>query len=162
MKETVRRKRGPDQFGLRPGDRQNGAELMAQSKDPRPATLSSPRLRLAARAALLLEVACIAWLASFGHVQQAQMQSVFLFGDKAAHMLAFLVTGLTASIASRSPIWSALVLAGVAGGVEVMQAFVTGRTASALDLVASLAGIAAGLALGTALWPILLKRRGTT
>jgi VanZ family protein len=131
---------------------------MARTSYSPPDTLSSPRLRLAARAALLLEVAGIAWLASFGHVQQAQLQSFFLFGDKAAHMLAFLVTGLTASLASRSPIWSALVLSGVAGGVEVLQAFVPGRSASVLDLVASLSGIAAGLALGAALWPFLLGR----
>ena len=135
---------------------------MARTRHSRRAALSSWRLRLAARAALLLEVAGIAWLASFGHVQQAQIQSVILGGDKAAHSLAFLVTGVTASLASRSPIRSALVLAAVAGGVEILQAFVPGRTASVLDLVASLAGIAAGLSLGAALWPILLKRRATS
>lgn len=119
-------------------------------------------LRLAARAALLLEVAGIAWLASVGQVQQAQLQSVIPGGDKAAHMLAFLVTGLTASLASRSPIGSALVLSGVAAGVELLQAFVPGRSASVLDLVASLSGVVAGLALGAALWPILLERRWTS
>ena len=135
---------------------------MAQSKDSRPATIASPRLRLAARATLLLEVVCIVWLASFGHIQQMQVQSILMFGDKAAHMLAFLVAGLTASLASRSPIWSALVLSGVAGGVEILQAFVPGRTTSAFDFAASLVGVAAGLALGAAFWPLLLKRRNPT
>lgn len=131
---------------------------MATSGERRPDTVGSPFLRLAARAALLLEVAGIAWLASFGQVQQTQMQSVVPFGDKAAHILAFLVAGLTASLASRSPVWSALALSAVAAGVELLQAFVPGRTASVLDLVASLAGVAAGLSLGAALWPILLGR----
>ena len=119
---------------------------MARTRHSRRAALSSWRLRLAARAALLLEVAGIAWLASFGPVQQAQIQSVILGGDQAA------------SLASRSPVWSALALSAVAAGVELLQAFVPGRTASVLDLVASLAGVAAGLSLGAALWPILLGR----
>lgn len=135
---------------------------MARTSHSGSSTLSSPRLRLAARVALLLEVAGIAWLASVGQAEQAQIQSVILGGDKAAHTLAFLVTGLTASLAWRSPLGSALVLSGVAAGVELLQAFVPGRSASLLDLVASLSGVVAGLALGAALWPILLKRRATT
>jgi len=132
---------------------------MASPDVSRLAAVVSPRLRLAARIALLVEVGCIAWLASFGHIQQMQVQSLFMFNDKAAHMLAFLVAGLTASLASRSLIWSALALTGVAGGVEIMQAFVPGRTTSALDFAASLAGMAGGLALGAAIWPFLLKRK---
>ncbi|MDN2578987.1 VanZ family protein [Aquibium sp. ELW1220] len=131
---------------------------MTSSEVSRLAALASPRLRLAAKTALVVEVGCIAWLASFGHIQQMQVQSFFLFNDKVAHLLAFLVAGLTASLAFRSLIWSALALSVVAGGVEIMQIFVPGRTASILDFAASLAGVAGGLALGAVLWPVLLKR----
>ena len=106
----------------------------------------------------MAELGCIAWLASFGHIQQMQVQSFFMFNDKAAHILAFFVAGLTSSLASRSLIWSALALSAVAGGVETMQFFVPGRTTSTLDFAASLGGVAGGLALGAALWPVLLKR----
>lgn len=133
---------------------------MASSDKSRPAVFASPRLRFAARLVLLVEVSCIAWLASYGHMQQMQVQSFFMFGDKPAHMLAFFVAGVTASLASRSLTWPAMALTGVAGGVEILQSFVPGRAASILDFAASLAGIAVGLALGAVLWPRLLKRGG--
>jgi VanZ family protein len=119
----------------------------------------SPRLRFAARLALVVELICIAWLASYGQLQQMQVQSILMFDDKSTHVLAFFVTGLTASLASRSPAISAIALAAMAGGVEILQLFVPGRTASILDFAASLAGVASGLGLGALLWPRLLEPR---
>lgn len=134
---------------------------MAPSGSSRPAFVVSRSLRFAARLALVVEVGCIAWLAVGDDTRQAGIQSLFMVGDKSAHLLAFFVTGVTATVASRSPAVSALVLGGVAGGVEILQAFVPGRTASLLDFAASLAGVAAGVALGAVLWPRLLRgRRG--
>ncbi len=131
---------------------------MAPSGPSRSAPVVSRRLRFVARLALLVEVAGIAWLAVGDDAYQARIQSFFLFGDKSAHLLAFFVTGVTAA-AARSPAVPALLLCGVAGGVEVLQAFVPGRTASLLDFAASLIGVAAGVALGAVLWPRLLRWR---
>jgi len=124
-----------------------------------PVPVVSGSLRFAARLALLVELGCIAWLAVGDEAYQAQIQSLLMVGDKTAHLLAFFVTGVTAAVASRSPVVSALVLGGVAGGVEILQTLVPGRTASLLDFAASLAGVTAGVVLGAVFWPRLLARR---
>lgn len=124
-----------------------------------PAGVASSCLRHAAWVALLVEVSAIAWFATFGSIQQMQVQSFLMLGDKSAHMLAFLAAGLTVSLAARSVIWPVFALSGMAGIVEVMQIFVPGRSASTSDFAASLVGVAIGLAFGAVLWPILLRRR---
>lgn len=86
------------------------------------------------------------------------LQSLFTFDDKTVHMVAFFVAGLTASLAARSVIWPVLTLAGLAGIVELLQIFVPGRSASAIDLVASMVGVVGGLALGAVLWSVLIKK----
>lgn len=123
------------------------------------AVVTSSRLRFAAWVALLVEMSAIAWCASFGHIQQMQVQSLFMLSDTSAHMLAFLVAGLTASLAARYVICPAIALSGVAGIVEVMQFFIPGRSASTLDFAASLVGVAIGSVFGAVLWPALLRRR---
>jgi VanZ family protein len=119
--------------------------------------VASIRLRVVAGLALLAELACIAWFATAGGHYQMQIQSFAMLGDKAVHALAFCLAGLTASLASRISTATALGLCAVAGGIEILQSFVPGRTASVTDFAASVAGVAAGVALGAALWPILLR-----
>lgn len=124
-----------------------------------PAGVASSCLRHAAWVALLVEVSAIAWFATFGSIQQIQVQSFLMLGDKSAHMLAFLAAGLTASLTARSIVWPVLALSGMAGIVEVTQIFVPGRSASTFDFVASLVGVSIGLAFGAMFCPILLRRR---
>lgn len=117
-------------------------------------------LRLAARVALLAELAAIAWLASRGGDCQTLIQSFAMLDDKAAHALAFLVAGMTGALAFRRRWPTILGLCAAAGGIELLQAFVPERTASVADFAASAAGVAAGAALGFALRPILVRHIG--
>lgn len=117
-------------------------------------------LRLAARLALFAELAAIVWLASRGGARQRQIQSFAMLDDKAAHALAFLVAGLTGALAFRRRWPTVLGLCAAAGGIELLQLFIPERTASVADAAASLAGVAAGAALGFALRPMLVRRIG--
>lgn len=139
--------------------RNGSARLMSSADNSRPANMATSRLRHAAWVALLVEVIAITWFATFGSIQQMQVQSFLMLGDKSAHILAFLAAGLTASLAARSIVWPVLALSGMAGIVEVMQIFVPGRSASTFDFVASLVGVSVGLAFGAMLCPILLRGR---
>lgn len=125
---------------------------------PRRAFAVPEGLRIAAGLALLVELGCIAWLATRGGALQSQIQSFFMLGDTAAHALAFIVAGLTGSLAFRSWRLAFAWLCAVAGGVEIIQSFDPARTASALDFAASLSGVALGVASGAALWPATLGR----
>ncbi|WP_187970274.1 VanZ family protein [Aquibium microcysteis] len=124
----------------------------------RPGVPPAPvRLRIAAGMALAVELGCIVWLASRGGDSQMRIQSLLMLDEKAAHALAFALAGLTASLASHSALWTAAGLGVVAAGIEILQSFVPDRTASVPDLLASAGGIAAGVAVGAVLWPVLLR-----
>lgn len=118
------------------------------------------RLRIGAGLLLIAELGGIVWLASRGGDSQMQIQSLAMLGDKAAHALAFLIAGLTGTLAWRRWPVTASGLCAAAGGIEVLQFFVPERTASVADFAASAAGVAAGVALGAALWPVLVRRIG--
>lgn len=128
---------------------------MSSSNKYRPNAIVGPRLCFAAWVALVMEVGTIVWFASFGQDWQVRLQSFFMLGDRSVHMLAFLVAGLTASLAARSVIWPALALSVVAGIVEIIQIIVPGRSPSTVDFAASMVGIVGGQVLGA-----LLNRAG--
>jgi VanZ family protein len=109
------------------------------------AHLLNPRHRTAWRRLLSLLVLVVAWFAFSSVTGSDPFEHV----DKVKHVLAFGCLAVAASLgwaASRQTtfrIACALVLYGVF--IEAVQFFIPGREASALDVAADAAGIAAGL-----------------
>lgn len=102
------------------------------------------------RLALLLLVCAVTWLALTPHPEQYQDR--FIAWDKLNHLLAFAaltVAGALGFVGARVRVAAGMFAFGVL--IEVLQSFTPNRSASGLDLLADVLGIAAGFVVAQAL-----------
>lgn len=102
-----------------------------------------------------IEITAIVWFALVGGPTQATIQHGLGVDDHAMHVAAFLVMSSTALL-----VWTPAsvipVLMGVAASIELAQTYVPGRQSSAIDFLASGAGIFAAILLARFVWPRFL------
>lgn len=102
-----------------------------------------------------IEMTAIVWFALVGQPAQAAIQHTLGVDDHAMHMAAFLVASSTALLVW-APAAVISVLLGAAASIELVQAYVPGRQPSAVDFLASGAGIVVGMLVVRLVWPRII------